>query len=373
MKSFTEKRWIKKLLEQFEIADSSDPSHSKVSSFEISDERATLLHCIDVLSKHLIETENHSLRKTREALDELAKSLAIPHDDTAEKSLFRFRQFFTTYRIDEYTYIQKTFNDFKNIIWDFADQLGDDLKFEKKYDLAVKHHLDHLREAVESNSIEELRTTSREFIDSYTELQNVKDRHRAERFETFQSNYTQLKKQLNDAKKSLQEDHLTGAFNRRSFDEQMKNLLRLRSIHPMNVTMIALDIDFFKKINDNYGHDVGDFILKECVKTLKSIFHREQDFVARIGGEEFVVILPDYKTEHAIIKAEELKSRVNKDIIIHGENKIQFTISMGIAQLTETESAEQWLKRADQALYQSKQTGRNKYTVSENHGLKAVS
>ncbi len=365
------KQWVKKLLEQFEIADSSENSES-LKEFKISEERATLLHVIDVLSKNLIETEHHSIRKTREALDEIAKNLAIAHEETSEKTLFRFRQFFNSYRIDEYTYIQKTFDDFKNIIWEFADQLGEDLKFEKKYDQEVKYHLDNLREAVESNSIDSLKNSSREFIDSYVELQNVKDKHRSQRFENFQSHFQHMKKQLKEAQKNLEVDHLTGAFNRRSFDEQTKNLLRLRGLQPLNVTMLALDIDHFKKINDTYGHDVGDFILKECVRTLKSIFHREQDFVARIGGEEFIVILPEYKIEHAVIKAEELKSRVNREVFIHGEHKIQFTISMGIAQLTEAESTEQWLKRADQALYQSKQSGRNKFTIAPSSNLKAV-
>lgn len=370
------KQWMKKLLEQFEISEDQKLGTPDLKNLPLSEERATLLHVIDVLSKHLIETETHTLRRTRESLDEIARQIANPDQALAEKSLFRFRQFFATHRIDEYAYVQKTFDDFKNIIWDFADQLGEDLRFEKKYDLAVKHHLESLREAVDSNSIEGLRNTSREFIDAYMELQNVKDKHRSHRFENFQNQFSNLKKQLQAAKKSLEEDHLTGAFNRRSFDEQLKNILRMKSLQApgvvANFTLVCFDIDHFKKINDTYGHDVGDFILKEFVKILQSIFHREADFVARIGGEEFIAILPDYKAEHAVIKAEELMSRVHKEIFVHGEHKIQFTVSMGIAQLSENETAEQWLKRADVALYSSKQTGRNKYTVAPEAGLRAV-
>lgn len=364
------KLWMKKLLDQFEISDSE--TAEKNSATSMNEERATLLHMIDVISKHSIETDHAPLRKTREILDELAKGIATGNSDQVEKNLFRLRQFYTAHRLEEYTYVQKTFNDFKNIIWDFADQISDDLKFEKKYDLAVKHHLDDLREAVESNSIDSLRSKSREFIDSYMELQNVKDQYRSKKFDQFQNHYSHLKQQLTDAQKTLQEDHLTGAFNRRSFDEQLKNFIRLKSLQPLNITMIALDIDNFKKINDTFGHAIGDFVLIECVKALKAVFNRDQDFVARIGGEEFIVFLPDYKAEHAVTKAEELKARVNREVYVHGEHKLQFTISMGIAELQENEKGDHWLKRADTALYDSKHTGRNKWTISEIPSLKAV-
>ncbi len=362
------KQWVKKLLEQFEI-----PSQESQAgpSIEISEEKATLLHLIDTYNKHLIEIDSQPVRRVRETLDEFAKGLAHPDPEMVAKTLFRFRQFFSSYRIDEYTYVQNTFDDFKNIIWDFADQLGEDMRFEQSKDFEVKQHLDQLREAVESNSIDVLRNRSREFIDSYIELQSNKDEHRSRRMEAVQKNLSTVKKQLMDANKSMREDHLTGAYNRKSFDEQMKKYLSMRQFAPNSVTMIALDIDFFKKINDTYGHDVGDFILKECVKLLKSVFHRETDFLARIGGEEFVVLLPDYKIEHAVVKAEEAMARIRKEVFIHGEHQIRFTVSMGIAQLLDQETADQWLKRADTALYNSKQTGRNKFTIAEGH-LKSV-
>ncbi len=362
------KQWVKKLLEQFEI-----PAHESQSgpSVDISEEKATLLHLIDTYNKHLIEIDTQPVRRVREMLDEFAKGLAHPDPEMVAKSLFRFRQFFSSYRIDEYTYVQNTFDDFKNIVWDFADQLGEDMRFEQSKDFEVKQHLDQLREAVESNSIDVLRNKSREFIDSYIELQSSKDEHRTRRIDAIQKNLSSVKKQLMDANQSMREDHLTGAFNRKSFDEQLKRYLSMRQFSPNSVTMIALDIDFFKKVNDTYGHDVGDFVLKECVRLLKSVFHRETDFLARIGGEEFVVLLPDYKIEHAVVKAEEVMARIRKEVFIHGEHQIRFTVSMGIAQLLETETAEQWLKRADQALYQSKQTGRNKLTIAEGH-LKSV-
>lgn len=360
------KQWVKKLLDQFEIPwqnsdqDTGAPLH-------ISEEKATLLHLIDTYNKHLIDIDTQPVRRVREALDEFAKGLVHPDPEVAEKVLFRFRQFFASYRIDEYTYIQNTFDDFKNIIWDFADQLGEDIRFEEAKDLDVKQSLDQLREAVESNSIDVLRNKSREFIDQYIEVQSKKEERKARRLDAIQKNLGTVKKQLMEANHSMRVDHLTNAFNRKSAEEQLKRYVSLHQLSNNPVSIIALDIDFFKKINDSYGHDIGDFVLKECVRLLKEAFCRENDFIARIGGEEFLVILPECQVQQAVLKAEEALVRIRKEVFIQGDLKIQFTVSMGIAQLMQNETYEQWLKRADQALYTSKQTGRNKYTISPAH------
>jgi len=86
--------------------------------------------------------------------------------------------------------------------------------------------------------------------------------------------------------------------------------------------------------------------------------------VARIGGEEFVVVLPNHSIEHAVVKAEEVQKLFRNEAYIQGNINIRFTVSMGIAQLFEEESSSNWLKRADLALYQSKNSGRNKYTIA---------
>jgi diguanylate cyclase (GGDEF)-like protein len=92
--------------------------------------------------------------------------------------------------------------------------------------------------------------------------------------------------------------------------------------------------------------------------------------VARIGGEEFVVLLPNHAVEHAMVRAEEVQKRIRNEAIIQNNLDIRFTVSMGIAQLLDGESASDWLKRADTALYQSKNSGRNKFTVA-GHLMKA--
>lgn len=355
------KSWISKLLKQFEVDWGQLPSQNDGSP-HFSDDRATLLFIIDVYNKHLFEIESQPLRKVRESLDEFSKLLIRTRESDSEKILFRLRQFFSSYRLDEYTYLNKTFDEFKTIIWDFADQLGEDLKVEAAKDKEVAVSLNGLREAVESNSINELKAKAREFIDFYVDVQNQRDQQRAKRLNRVKKNLQLAKKKLVEANQSLKVDHLTQAFNRKSFEEQLKNHHNLFELSKSPCSLIVLDIDFFKKINDSYGHDIGDFVLKECVQMLKTSF--EKDFVARIGGEEFAVILPDCRLEDAVKKAAGCLDKFRKEKLLHGNLEIKFTVSMGIAELSPGENPELWLKRADQALYQSKNTGRDKYTIS---------
>ncbi len=357
------RQWVKKLLEQFEIEIDVDDVKGK-SSVDLTEDRATLLYMLDAFGKYLVDTDQTSARKAREHFDEYAKNLLDPKYEDTEKLLFRLRQYFSSYRLEEYAYIQKTFDEFKHIIWDFADQLGDDATFEKNQDNLIKNNLDQLREAVESNSIQELKSKSREFIDFYVETQTKKTVRNERKVESIKKNLDSVKKKLLETNQAALTDHLTGLNNRKAFDEQMKKHVQLYKLAGHSVSIITLDIDFFKKINDTYGHDIGDFILKECAKLLKGVFSRKDDFVARIGGEEFAIILPDHQVPHAVKKADELMERIRKDVFVTGSHQLRFTASLGIAQLKESETRDQWLKRADQALYHSKNTGRNKYTVS---------
>lgn len=357
------KQWVARLIEQLDL-DVKEKGSSSRPKVEMSEDRATLLYIIDTYNKNLLEIDTHPVRRVREILDEFTKELVDEKNPNVDRVLFRFRQFFSHYRVDEYTYIRKTFEDFKGILWDFVDQLSEDIVAERKDDNEVKVSLEELKEAVESDSIHDLKAKAREFIDFYLESSTRREVSRDRRMNGIKKNLDFMKKQLTEANQSMRLDHLTQAYNRKSFDERAKQQQQLFTLSGTQVSMLLLDIDFFKKINDTYGHDIGDFCLKECVRMLKECFHRENDFVARIGGEEFAVILPDYAVPHAVKKAEEFMTKVRKEVFITEEHRIQFTVSMGIAQLMLGESVEQWLKRADNALYISKNSGRNRYTIA---------
>ncbi len=355
---------MQKLVSQLDLGWSGKNGGTSEAAESISEDRATVIYMIDVINKHLFEFDGHPVRKVREILDTFAKELLSANPNNVEKTLFRLRQFFSGYRIDEYTYVQKSIEDFKGIIWDFVDQLAEDIKYQQTEENEVYKNLELLKEAVESNSIGDLKTKAREFVDFYSEYHSKRDSRRTKRMQTIRKNLDQVKKKLVEANHTMRTDHLTEAYNRKSFDEQMELHTRLAKASPSNVSLVFFDIDHFKKINDSFGHDIGDFVLVEFVKLIKETFRRESDFVARIGGEEFAVILPDFTAENAAKKAKELMEKVRSEVFVQDHREIRFTISLGIAQLAPDESSESWVKRADGALYHSKNTGRNRFTVA---------
>lgn len=357
------KLWVKKLIEQFEFG-KIKKSISSDELVDITEDRATLLYIIDVYNKHLIETDKYPVRKAREILDEFTKALLQPASPNTEKVLFRLRQFFSSYRIDESAYIQSTFEDFKGIIWDFADQLSEEIHVQKKQDDDLGNSLNELREAVESNSIDDLRTKSREFIDFYVEQQTKRDTHRTKKLSLIQENLEHVKQKLVETRQKAQLDHLTGAFNRMSFDEHLELLTTQMKNQSKDYTLLLFDIDHFKKVNDTFGHDVGDTVIKDCVRITKEVMNQSSDYVARVGGEEFAVILSDTAESLAVIRAEELMQRIRNEVIVSHNVQVRFTVSMGIAQLAAHEHSQSWYKRADLALYDSKNAGRDRYSIA---------
>ena len=155
-------------------------------------------------------------------------------------------------------------------------------------------------------------------------------------------------------------DSLTGIYNRKFLENQLQNELKRfkRGLRPFS--LIMFDIDFFKKINDTYGHLCGDFVLKSLTSTVLSTI-RSTDILARFGGEEFFCVLPETDIDSAIHLAETLRKVVENKTFTFQDITIQLTISLGVTVMDEEiKSSEVLLKKADDALYEAKRTGRNK-------------
>ncbi|KKO45736.1 diguanylate cyclase [Arsukibacterium ikkense] len=157
-------------------------------------------------------------------------------------------------------------------------------------------------------------------------------------------------------------DSLTGAANRRTLDEALITAINQHKKHGTEFGLMLLDLDFFKQINDNYGHKTGDNVLSDLVPILKKMV-RQRDTVFRFGGEEFVVLLADIKQADLAKLADKIRLGVNALLSLPDGKKL--TTSIGIAVLQDAESWESWLHRADIALYQAKNQGRNKVVLAE--------
>jgi diguanylate cyclase (GGDEF)-like protein len=180
-------------------------------------------------------------------------------------------------------------------------------------------------------------------------------------FRTAQYQMHKLKCEIDTTVKISITDQLTGAFNRYKFDDEVKNQIARYARYDQPFSIILLDIDHFKSINDTYGHAAGDRVLVEIAQLIMDGI-RDLDHFFRMGGEEFVILLEDTKAHGAMILAEELRKTIQAFLFNHKTLKV--TSSFGVAEYRENESIETLVDRADKALYVAKEGGRNRVVAS---------
>ncbi|MDG6099317.1 diguanylate cyclase [Alteromonas sp. ZYF713] len=154
-------------------------------------------------------------------------------------------------------------------------------------------------------------------------------------------------------------DGLTQLYNRRYWQERFQSLYRLARRRESANTAVMLDIDHFKAVNDNYGHQAGDKVIQTLAQIIKKQT-RETDLAGRYGGEEFAIILADASGDGAMQVAERIRKAAEATEVTHDGQSIRFTVSLGLAEFsTAFHNEMQWLDIADQALYEAKENGRN--------------
>lgn len=155
-------------------------------------------------------------------------------------------------------------------------------------------------------------------------------------------------------------DPLTSLPNRRAFRDSARIKLAESQTAHRPCAVITIDIDHFKRVNDAYGHGAGDTVLRRVADIIQAPLRPNTDMAARMGGEEFAIIMPDTDTDSAIAFAEKLRKRIEQTIVVVGEHEISPTVSLGVALNRKSTNLDDLLERADRALYTAKRTGRNK-------------
>ena len=155
-------------------------------------------------------------------------------------------------------------------------------------------------------------------------------------------------------------DGLTQIYNRRYFNEALEREMNRSQRYQRNLSLIMFDVDFFKRVNDTFGHLAGDHLLRHIASTVKPRLRRD-DILARTGGEEFAVLLPEIPIDGARITAEKIRRIVETSQLIHEQKVMRCTISLGVAGLRGDEAGpDAFYKAADALMYQAKQAGRNR-------------
>lgn len=165
-------------------------------------------------------------------------------------------------------------------------------------------------------------------------------------------------RKLND---NITKDELTGIYNKRYIDENLPNDIYINQVEGTPLSVVMVDIDFFKEVNDIYGHLAGDYILKEFAQIISKVIRKGQDWVARYGGEEFLIVLNNTDGHTAFHIAERMRKSIeNKTFEFEGKN-IKLTASFGISFMNDYDkNVNDLIRKADQNLYKAKNQGRNK-------------
>jgi len=212
-----------------------------------------------------------------------------------------------------------------------------------------------LRTAQKKSSHHEITNDTKKILDDYSQLNNE--------LVSMQRELAIKNHELTDAYKNIEKlsltDPLTGAGNRRHFMETISAEMDRSARYGQPLSLIMFDIDFFKKVNDTYGHLGGDVVLQEftscCMTTM-----RNSDGFFRVGGEEFAALLVNTDIDSARFLADRIRCRVEGLELEFENQNIQITTSAGVAELLATEGGDSFMHRADSALYRAKQSGRNK-------------
>lgn len=230
--------------------------------------------------------------------------------------------------------------------------------------VSLDNRSDIIRASHDEMDIDRLSQT---VLDILSELQELKNQNRLlkEDLSSYHAEILVLQDELKIARIEADFDFLTGLANRRRFERATADLLRDYKEKNYPFSLVFIDLDNFKQINDTYGHPLGDIILKEVAKILKT-YLRTNSISARLGGEEFAILLPGSEINETLNISERLRSIIeNRDISLNDSKKINFTASFGVTSATKEDTVSSLLKRVDDALYEAKRGGKNRIVIKK--------
>lgn len=310
------------------------------------------------ISEQLERWSRHVLNAT--PMDGAASSRDSEKDTEKRRDWSGLRDFTTRIRRSEQEYVSRQVIGTRQIMGDFVETLGGVLAEDQEEQTRVLTVINHLRKTIEENAPVE--TLTREATNAIDTIATIA-RERAARHKGLLADLTQklqsLRGELDAAQREMELDPLTRLFNRKAFDIQLERVFELCKLSGQPACLLMIDADHFKRVNDTYGHQVGDQVLRRIADCCAQGFPRRTDFVARYGGEEFAVVLQDTPLATGKQLSERLLESIRALSIEHESGALGITVSVGLAELKPHPSAGQWLRAADTALYKAKEAGRD--------------
>lgn len=251
-------------------------------------------------------------------------------------------------------------------IWEMLSGLRDAFAKDRQDDVVVGDQLDALKTAAHGTDVALLRTqVVKTVVVVQRTLEERQARHQNAMAEMGEK-LREMKSELADARHKAETDGLTDLFNRASFDNHVVAAWQLAAFTGEPLSLLMIDLDHFKKLNDTYGHQTGDEALKATADAIVRVASRRTDFVARYGGEEMVVVLGDTPGVGAAKVADRVCDAIrNVKLFAKDGERIRVTASIGVASLEPSEHVKEFIDRADRALYHAKESGRDRWVIAE--------
>jgi len=276
------------------------------------------------------------------------------------RSWGRVRRFFADRRQAENRFVTERLGDYRDVVEDLVGGLRNIVQRDQQTEGTISESLESIKAAVETGDIKNIKSSLANTVQRVEETFSEQRREYEQRLEELNERMSCLRKDLVDAREEMQRDSLTNAYNRGAFDTAIRRSLSMQLVLRQPVVLLMIDLDNFKQVNDGYGHAAGDDALRQLGDTLARNFIRKHDIVARYGGDEFAVILPDTSTVNARKLIERFLEQAAEIRIGAAPEEALVTCSVGYTEVCDEDNVELLVERADKALYEAKSSGRNR-------------
>lgn len=325
----------------------------------------TLAELFRIYGKFAFDTDLFEADDTKSGCEDWAKRLLVggnPEDvvdGVFKRDYPGARRFLMDRRTSEAEYVTRSLGNLRQAIRSFARCLTSAVEDERKSDGEVTERLEQLGAALNQRDTDQVRTAALSVVSTVRRAVAQRRNREQAQIRELSSRLSELRDELTQAKEQASLDSLTELFNRASFDEHLGRVSDVGVLLSQRPWLLLLDIDHFKSINDTHGHPAGDAVIKSVADTLSRTFLRKQDFVARVGGEEFAVVLVDTDEDGVRMLVERALQSIRRQVVSYGGKELSITISVGAAELQAGEMPATWYERADKALYMVKEGGRD--------------